>query len=177
MVVSALRVETFTGVPVAGILNRNLEPRLNLMMTFKLFTYGVLTHPTLLESLTGRSFTITSARLPDYQCYTLSQEGWPPIPAIVPESGASVSGALIHDFDEVLSELLDDFEDVDLGLYVKGSALVIDTQGDEHHATVYVAGPVGVDSLDGPWDAEAFIAQHYDDYLNRIIPEFLQRWR
>ncbi len=93
------------------------------------------------------------------------------------ESGASVSGALIHDFDAVLSELLDDFEDVDLGLYIKESALVIDAQGDEHHATIYVAGPVGVDSLAGLWDAEAFIAQHYDDYLNRIIPEFLRRWQ
>ncbi len=146
-------------------------------MAFRLFTYGVLTHPKLLESLTGRAFVTTLAHLPNYQRYTLKQEGWPPIPAIVPESGASVSGILVHDFDEVLSELLDDFEDVDLGLYVKESVLVIDAQGNEHHASAYVAGPVGVDSLDGPWDAEEFIAQHYEDYLNRIIPEFLQRWQ
>ena len=26
-------------------------------------------------------------------------------------------------------------------------------------------------------DAEEFMAQHYEDYLNRIIPEFLQRWQ
>ncbi len=146
-------------------------------MAFKLFTYGVLTHPKLLETLTGRVFVTTLARLPNYQCYTLKQEGWPPIPAIVSESGASVSGILIPDFDEGLSELLDDFEDVDLGLYVKESVLVIDAQGNEHHASVYVAGPVGINRLDGPWDAEEFIAQHYEDYLNRVIPEFLQRWQ
>ena len=146
-------------------------------MAFKLFTYGVLTHPKLLESLTGRTFATIPARLPDYQCYTLNQEGWPPIPAIVSESGTSVSGILIHDFDEELSELLDDFEDVDLGLYVKESVLVIDASGNEHPACAYVAGPVGIDSLDGPWDGEAFMAQHYEDYLNRIIPEFLQRWQ
>lgn len=146
-------------------------------MAFKLFTYGVLTHPKLLEELTGRRFAAAPAHLPDYQRYTLKQEGWPPIPAIVPEPGGSVSGVLIPDFDEGLSELLDDFEDVDLGLYVKESVLVMDAQGNEHRATTYVAGPVGVDSLDGPWDAEEFMAQHYDDYLNRIIPEFLHRWQ
>lgn len=146
-------------------------------MAFKLFTYGVLTHPKLLEALTGRVFVTTLSRLPNYQCYTLKQEGWPPIPAIVSESGASVSGILIPDFDEGLSELLDDFEDVDLGLYVKESVLVIDAQGNEHHVSAYVAGPVGIDSLDGLWDAEEFIAQHYEDYLNRVIPEFLQRWQ
>lgn len=146
-------------------------------MAFKLFTYGVLTHPRLLESLTGRTFSTAAAYLPDYQCYTLKQDGWPPIPAIVSEPGASVSGILIHDFDEGLAELLDDFEDVDLGLYVKETVLVIDVQSDKHYASTYVAGPVGVDSLHGPWDDEEFIARHYEDYLNRIIPEFLRRWQ
>lgn len=145
-------------------------------MGIKLFTYGVLMHPGLLRQLTGKAFATTVATLRDYQRYALKTEGWAPIPAIVRQPRASVSGVLIHDVDDNALVILDDFEDVDLGLYAKESVSVVDTEGCEYKAFAYVAGPEAIDYLDGLWDPEEFLERYYEEYRTRIIPEFLRNW-
>ncbi len=145
-------------------------------MAFKLFTYGVLMYPELLTRLTGKTFVTSAATLQNHQRYALKKKDAPASPVIVHEPDASVNGLLVHDVDDNLSALLDDFEDVDLGLYVRELVPVLDAQGCEHEALTYVAGPEALDHLDGVWDPEKFLEQHYEDYLARIIPEFLKRW-
>ncbi|MFQ6021600.1 MAG: gamma-glutamylcyclotransferase family protein [Acidiferrobacterales bacterium] len=145
-------------------------------MALNLFTYGVLMHPELLRQLTGISFTTTAATLPDYQRYALKQERYTPIPAAVWEPGTSVSGMLIHEVDDASFLILDDFEDVDLGLYVKEVVSVVDAQGRERTAVAYVAGPEAANYLEGLWDPEDFLERYLEEYRTRIIPEFLRRW-
>lgn len=142
-------------------------------MSVDLFTYGVLMHPELLQTLTGRTFIMAPVTLHEFRRYALEREGWPKAPVIVEEPGSSVHGVLVRNVDEDSVELLDDFEEVELGLYVKQQVKVVDDRGRILEAIAYVAGPESLGYLSEVWSPERFLERHYQDYLYRIIPDFL----
>lgn len=141
-------------------------------MSIDLFAYGVLMHSELLEALTGRTFVSEPASLHGFRRYALEKEGWPRIPVVVAESDGFVSGVLVRGVDEASIALLDEFEDVDLGLYVRQWVTVVGG-GRDSAAVAYLAGPGSRDFLSGAWHPEQFFERHYDDYRLRIIPGFL----
>ena len=130
-------------------------------------------HPELLQSLTAKAFVALPATLHEFQRYSLEKEGWPRIPVIVEEIGSSVQGILVRDVDEDSVEVLDDFEDVEFGLYVKRQVEIVGNSGHTSDAIAYVAGPEALDYLSGVWRPEQFLEQYYYDYRDRIIPDFL----
>ena len=137
------------------------------------FAYGVLMHAELLRALTGRRFATRRATLHAFQRYTLDKDGWPAIPVIVGEPGASVPGVLVLDVDDEALRLIDDFEDVEYGLYDKRSVEVVVESEQSSQALAYVAGREAMGCLAGVWSPERFVERHYREYLERIIPRFL----
>lgn len=143
----------------------------------KLFVYGVLMYPELLMQLLGKSLNLTPATLPGHQRYTLDMDDWPKIPVVVPEAGSQVAGALIEGVDAASIEILDAFEEVDLGLYRRVVCTVQQAQGDETDAFAYLGTPMTSDALSGIWCERDFIAAHYASYRDDIIPGFLAEMR
>jgi len=139
-----------------------------------LFTYGVLMHPELLRELTGRRFASEPAILRDYRRPAVVKEGYPRFPAIVPAPGASVEGVLVRGIDRESFEILDRFEEVDLGLYTRESVAALDEAGRSCEAFAYVAGPRLEGCLEGTWEPTEFLDRYYETYKTRIIPAFLE---
>ena len=142
-------------------------------MSVDMFAYGILMYPDLLRALTGRCFVTEPAVLPDFQRYSLVKNGWPKIAVIVPEPGASVSGVLLRDMDARSAGLLDDFEEIDIGLYTRCKVTVEIENDRACPADSYVAGPETVGFLGEIWDPVEFCERHYHQYRDRIIPQFL----
>lgn len=142
-------------------------------MSVDVFTYGVLMYSELLHALTGKTFVVEPATLHGFQRYSLDKEGWPTIPVIVEEPGSSVHAVLVRDVDENDIELLDDFEEVELGLYVKQQVRVVVNGRHISEAIAYVAGPESLGYLSGVWSPKQFLERHYQDFRYRIIPDFL----
>ena len=142
-------------------------------MRVDLFTYGVLMHPELFLALTGKPAVYAPATLHGFQRYSLERRGWPRIPVAVKEPGVCIRGALVRDLDGEVMELLDDFEGVENGLYLKESVEVVLEGGSRLEAAAYVAGPGTSGHLSGVWCPVTFMQRHHDDYLRHIIPRFL----
>ena len=129
-------------------------------------------HPELLAALTQRRFAMEPATLEGFQRHTVTEESYPPIPAIVPEPEARVEGVLIREVDEESLRILDRFEEVESGLY-RRERVVVDEAGESCEAWAYIAGSKLLPSLAGDWDPTDFFDRHYELYRARIIPEFL----
>ena len=93
---------------------------------------------------------------------------------MVQEAGSSVEGALLRDIDDDIVDLLDDFEDVEMGLYVREPVRVVHRSGTKTNAFAYLAGPAALGYLSDIWSPEQFLEHHYDEYRQRIIPNFLR---
>ncbi len=96
----------------------------------RLFVYGTLRHPPLIEGLVGRAVSPTPARLAGHRAAPMRGRAYP---GLVVDTGAEAVGALVEVDDHGLA-VLDDFE------------------GDEYTRTA-----VTVTTADGPVDAEAYL--------------------
>lgn len=144
-------------------------------MSRDLFVYGLLMFPELLRGLTGQRFAMREAVLPEHVRLTLRHPGWPPVGAAISASGEQVDGVLLQDVDGDSLALLDCFEDLRAGLYVRRRRTVIVADG-ESTAEVYLCGDQVRGHLAGTWDAGAFASAYYDHYRNVVIPEFLREY-
>lgn len=143
-------------------------------MTHTLFAYGVLMYPQALQLLTGKQLSIEPASLPDHQRYTLTMPGWFDLAVVVPEPGSCVQGVLIRDIDADSLAVFDDFEDAGVDLYCRGAADAITNNGERVEAGVYLGGTVANQHLAAIWDEQTFIGRHYDNYIEKIIPQFIR---
>jgi gamma-glutamylcyclotransferase (GGCT)/AIG2-like uncharacterized protein YtfP len=138
-----------------------------------LFAYGVLMKPELLRALTGRRFTSEPAILEGFRRYAVVKEGFPEIPAIVPEPGSRVDGVLIREVDEASFRILDRFEEVETALYSRQRVVVLDASGQSTEAQAYVAGRGVLGSLAGDWNPTEFFDRYTEHYRTEFIPGFL----
>ena len=96
----------------------------------RLFVYGTLRHPPLIEGLVGRSVASRPATLADHRAAPMRGRAYP---GLVADRGAETVGSLVEVDDHGLA-VLDDFEGVE-----------------------YTRTPVTVMTADGSVDAEAYL--------------------
>ncbi len=138
-----------------------------------LFAYGVLMYPELLEALLGQPVEMLEASAPNHQRYTVRKAGYPPFPALVPEAGIQVAGVLVVGLNQAAVSRLDDFEEVDTGLYRRQPIEVMGPAKRLRRAQAYLAGPGLGDCLGKVWNPDRFAEQFFADYRDRVIPQFL----
>ncbi len=128
-------------------------------MKGSLFIYGTLLAPEVLRLLVPRDVEQEPARLPGYIRRALHGVVFP---GIVPRQGETTDGVLLKGLrrEEVLR--LDDFE----GDLYQRTPCVVDTEGGEHQASVYVIRQEHRGRLaPRDWDFEAFMREDFGDYL------------
>ena len=142
-------------------------------MSSDLFVYGVLTYAELLSALIGQPVELATANVDGYRRRTVRKSGYPPFPAIAPEAGATVEGALVRSLDDQALTRLDAFEEVAEGLYVR-CELQVEAGSDYYPAQAYVAGPVLEGRLGEEWSRSRFARRYLEHYRDRLIPRFLE---
>ncbi|HEB86408.1 MAG TPA: gamma-glutamylcyclotransferase [Gammaproteobacteria bacterium] len=145
-------------VPVVGIL-LHYAP-----MSKSLFTYGTLEIPQVAQIITGQVLTGAPARLEGYARYQLKNHAYP---GIIQEVGASITGTLYLDLDDMLMAQMDEYEDT---CYEKRRLQVLTGDGMTRDAQAYVVPEENRELLSSqPWDREHFIREELDAFLRSIM--------
>jgi len=128
----------------------------------KLFCYGTLCFPDIMRSVTGVVPGNCPASLDDYACYELYGVDYP---AIVPDTGACVTGILYSELSPRQLRRLDHYES---SQYERVLLDVIDNQLQKHKAWVYVLNPRYCYRLrNRAWSLELFASNHLEKYISR----------
>jgi gamma-glutamylcyclotransferase (GGCT)/AIG2-like uncharacterized protein YtfP len=139
-----------------------------------IFVYGLLMFPDVVTALTGKSFVMIDATLRDYRRYGLSHSPLDaPVPVLVAETGASQQGKLLLDVDPAAVAILDVFEEIDDGHYVKQQVRV-ECAGQWYSAFCYAAGPALRPYASGDWQPERVSAEQKAHLVTSVIPALLQ---
>ena len=129
------------------------------MKTQHLYAYGTLQAASIIEHIVARSLRGVAARLEGYARYRIADRVYP---AIVEAPAGEVSGMLYADLDAVELDRLDAYEGAlyqrrDVSVWVGRIATP---------AVTYLLRPEFRHRLsDEPWDLEAFLRDHLDEYL------------
>ncbi len=125
-----------------------------------LFVYGSLMIPSVLQTVTGRSFSRAQARLDGYIRYRLRGVSYP---GITPRVGAVTEGVLLYGVDPVSLARLDAFEGE---LYERVTVSVTGANGFNGKAGAYVVRPPFQDRLSRePWDLYRFEEKELQHFL------------
>lgn len=137
------------------------------------FVYGLLMLPEVVFAITGKNYVMQPASLVDYKRYGLSQQpGETPVPALAHSVGHLQHGQLLL---EVLAEdlaLLDFFEELDSGLYLRQKVRV-QSLGLWLDAWCYTAGPALQPYLSGEWSLQQVSQSHKEYLITELIPSML----
>lgn len=130
----------------------------------RIFVYGTLLIPAVMEAVTGKSFTFEYATLPGYARYRIKGQTFP---GITRAENQNVKGIVYTAVDEQSLRQLDDFES---DVYYRGQVTVI-LEGDRRvSAYTYIILPVYTGLLtDNEWDLEQFKQDHLHSYLKQMI--------
>jgi gamma-glutamylcyclotransferase (GGCT)/AIG2-like uncharacterized protein YtfP len=101
-------------------------------MTHRLFAYGLLEIPSLMQELLGRNFPSEEAVLHGYDRFLLEGKDYP---GIIQKEGRITEGTLYSGLDGTSIEKLDAFED---DVYERREVFVQTSRGLEHRAWAYV---------------------------------------
>jgi len=136
-----------------------------------IFLYGSLIFPSVYRAVTGTERPMVDAILPGYRRFGTDQPSSHGCPVVVPSPSHHVCGKVI--FGVSLSELaiLDLFEEVQEGLYMRDSVTVLIERA-EAPAFVYVCGPTSRDHLCGEWCPEEFEARYLEEFLRGPVRDF-----
>ncbi len=133
-------------------------------MSKNLFTYGTLEIPQVVQIITGQVLTGAPARLEGYARYQLKNHAYP---GIIQEAGASITGTLYRDLDEMLIARIDEYEDT---CYEKRRLQIITEEGMTLEAQAYVIPEENRELLSSRlWDREQFIRDELDVFLRSIM--------
>lgn len=126
----------------------------------RLFAYGTLVVPRVLEAVTGRVFPGRPAVLEGYARFLVAGTSYP---GIVAAPGERTEGVLYHGLDRRALEILDRFEDA---FYERRVVFVAGPEGGRTPAHAYVVperhrGVLGTD----PWRRDVFEAEHMAAFL------------
>ncbi len=135
----------------------------------KLFVYGTLMFPEIRSALVGREFETFPADLPGYRRLAILLAGRAPVPGIVADETANVSGLVLRAVDRRSLWVFDTFEGVKGGLYRRQRVEVQDNTGRALEVSTYVTGPAARALLRGDWDPEVFRKRHLVAYRRRVI--------
>lgn len=122
----------------------------------RLFVYGTLQYPEVLDILIGRAPNSTPATAAGWRAAALTDCVYP---GLVPAAGHIVSGTLIENLTREEWEVLDHFED---DIYALQPLQI----SDGGHAWTYV-WPRAVRSSN--WSPEGFTIDHLPDYLTNCV--------
>ncbi|MGH7289542.1 MAG: gamma-glutamylcyclotransferase family protein [Myxococcota bacterium] len=126
----------------------------------RLFAYGTLRVPEVLEIVAGRRFGAEPARLEGFRCSALVGVVYP---AVLPAPGATTGGVVYAGLDAAAVARIDRFEG---DLYERRALSVALASGAHCEALVYVLRPEHfVLATDAGWDLQAFRGRHLRDYL------------
>ena len=138
-------------------------------MNERVFTYGTLLLPDVMQAVTGQSFPSEEAVLYDYIRFQVRDKVYP---GIIPARGARVTGRLYSGTDPLALLLLDRFEG---DLYERRVVQVITATGTSLDAYAYVIAPMHRRSLSTQaWSVSRFVRLHAPAY-RRACRQFYQR--
>jgi gamma-glutamylcyclotransferase (GGCT)/AIG2-like uncharacterized protein YtfP len=128
----------------------------------RLFSYGTLQFPEVLQAVTGCHLEGEKAMLDDYASYLVRGKTYP---GITLERGASVEGVVYTGIGEAHFKKLDRFEGE---LYERARVCVTDTEGNPLQAWTYVIRDAMRDQLTRtPWNKEDFEVEHLPAFLKK----------
>lgn len=129
----------------------------------RLFAYGTLIVPSVLQAVTGQTYAYDVASLPGYARYLIKGQVFP---GIIAADNNSVEGIVYHDIDTNALMRMDAFES---DVYERKQVLVALQNNQQLPAYTYVMSCEYEYLLtDQPWDIEVFKLKHLADYLKRI---------
>lgn len=131
----------------------------------RLFCYGTLMFPEVMQLLTGGHFESVAADLEDYGCYTVNGHTFP---GIVGEAGAVTHGLVYAGIGDSLLRKLDRYEG---DLYERVRVCATDPEGRPLQAWTYVIPQASRGLLSKQaWDRHTFEREHLKAYLHTLLP-------
>ena len=131
-------------------------------MAHKVFAYGTLTVPEVMETVTDQSFRHDGCVLSGYVRFLIHQQVYP---GIVPAESNQTPGRIYFGVDDKALKRLDYFEG---DLYVRQTVEVKTSAGVMHQALAYVLADAHHHLLSTcPWDEAVFAEQHLAGFLSR----------
>jgi gamma-glutamylcyclotransferase (GGCT)/AIG2-like uncharacterized protein YtfP len=128
----------------------------------RLFSYGTLQFPEVLQAVTGCHLEGERAVLDDYACYTVKGKVYP---ALIHEPRARTEGLVYTGIGDAHLRKLDDFEG---NLYQRIRVCVTDEEGKPLQAWTYVVREAMRAQLTRtPWNREDFELEHLRAFLNK----------
>jgi gamma-glutamylcyclotransferase (GGCT)/AIG2-like uncharacterized protein YtfP len=129
----------------------------------RLFCYGTLQYPEIMQQVSGIHYAGLPVVLENYACYTLRGEVFP---GIVPEEGAVTRGVVYNGLGNAQLERLDAFEN---DFYVRRRVVVSGADDRPLQAWTYVVPPEARPLLtDEPWDRGLFELLHLQAFLRKL---------
>jgi len=140
------------------------------------FVYGLLMCPEIVHAITGKRYSMQSAVLADHKRFGVSQQpGDIALPALTDYPGYLQQGQLLTGVLAAELELLDFFEELDSGLYLRQQVRV--QTGDQWlDAWCYKVGPALAPYLVGDWSPEQVSSAQKQHLLTTLIPSMLDSY-
>ena len=137
----------------------------------RVFVYGPLRFPEVMELIAGRQYPGTKATLRVYACVRVNDQVYP---GLVYKPSAQTEGFLYEDMDDAVVKRIEAFK----GDMYKLSALEVDTfDGRKLGAAVHITKPEYRNSLlNELWNADAFRQNQLTEFL-RVHADFQKKWK
>lgn len=129
----------------------------------RLFVYGTLRHPPLIEGLVGRSVASRPATLADHRAAPMRGRAYP---GLVADRGAETVGSLVEVDDHGLA-VLDDFEGVE---YTRTPVTVMTADGSVDAEAYLLTGPTIALAGSGTWSFDDFVDGEADRWVLGALP-------
>ena len=140
------------------------------------FVYGLLMCPEIVHAITGKRYSMHSAALADHKRFGVSQQpGDIALPALTDYPGHLQQGQLLMGVSAAELELLDFFEELDSGLYLRQQVRV-QTGAQWLDAWCYKVGPALRPYLSGDWSPELVSSEQKQHLLTTLIPSMLDSY-
>ncbi len=138
----------------------------------KVFAYGLLKYPELVDGLIGRHLQTQPAVLHGFRRMNLGPSLEDGCAMIVPSPDHLVDGLLITDLTDEELRIFDLFEYVPQGVYARSSLSVV-SNGEQVGCFAYTMGlKANPDLLNGDWQESEYLEATYKEFLEQTIPAF-----